>query len=156
MMKKLVFLAVFLPSCALFNGPAYETTKVPLEMTVIYIYGNSDVGSGQAAYVDSTVGTPDADKKIIVLDDSYYPYILPPGPVRVYSSADSGTAKCISFLAQSGASYYVRVRQRDDENLVELLDRVVAEPEISQTHLMPKESRTAPDKTHPIQDCLEL
>ncbi len=156
MMKQFVFLTLFLPSCALFNGPAYETTKVPLEMTVIYIYGNSDVGSGQAAYVDSTVETPDADKKIIVLDDSYYPYIMAPGQVRVYSSADSGTAKCISFMAQSGASYYVRVRQRDDENLVELLDRVVAEPEISQTHLMPKESRTAPDKTHPTQDCLEL
>lgn len=155
-MKKIVFLAACLPSCALFNGPAYETTKVPLEMTVIYIYGNSDVGSGQAAYVDSTVGTIDADKKIIVLDDSYYPYILPPGPVRVYSSADSGTATCISFLAQSGASYYVRVRQREDENLVELLDRSMAEPEISQTHLLPKESRTAPDKTHPTQDCLEL
>lgn len=155
-MKKIGLLALLLPSCALFNGPAYETAKVPLEMTVVYIYGNSDVGAGQAAYVDSTVETPDADKKIIVLDDSYYPYIMAPGPVRVYSSADSGTAKCISFLAQSGASYFVRVRQRDDENLVELLDRVVAEPEIAQTHLMPKESRTAPDKTHPTQDCLEL
>ena len=155
-MKSIWFLALLLPACGAFNGPAYHTAKVPSDMAVIYIYGNSDVGSGQAAYVDSNLGTPDADKKIIVLDDSYYAYVLGAGPVRVFSSADSGTPKCISFLAQSGASYYVRVRQRDDENLVELMDRSVAEPEISKTHMMPKESRTAPDKSHPTQDCLEL
>jgi hypothetical protein len=153
MMKLVPIFVVLLASCA---GPSFETIKVPLEMTVIYLYSTDDVGAGQAAYVDSTVATPDADKKIIVFEDGYYPYLMAPGQVRVYTNGDSGTASCISFFAQTGASYYVRVRHRDDENLVELMDKSVAEPEISKTHLLPKESRTAPDKTHPTNDCLEL
>ncbi len=153
MMKLVPIFVLFLTACA---GPSFETIKVPLEMTVIYLYSTDSVGAGQAAYVDSTVGTPDADKKIIVLEDSYYPYLMAPGQVRVYTNGDSGAAGCISFFAQTGASYYVRVRQRDDENLVELMDKSVAEPEISKTHLLPKESRTEPDKTHPTNECLAL
>lgn len=156
MTRWLVIAVALLGGCALLKGATFEKSKVPMGMSMIYVYANDELGTGQAAYVDKTPETPDADDKIILLENTYYPYLVPAGPVRVFTDAASGQPRCVAFLAQEKASYYVRVRQRGDENRVELLDAEMASPEIGKTNKLNKEAVGDSDATFPLDDCLPL
>ncbi len=139
---RVILLAIFVlvtSGCsALALGDPWKPMKIPYNMSVVYLYSDESMPTGQDVHYDDTPSTPDAQKSVGMISGGYFPLLIPAGNIRLFTGTDeNGT--CVEAVVQPGTEYFVRVSMQDELPSVEWVHPEDGQIEISSHKRMPRE-----------------
>lgn len=143
-------IVVLSAGCTLLLGKPYEPIKsVPPGMAVVYVYAG-DVDSLQTVLIDKDAETADATHSISMLKESYYPYLLGAGMVRVLT-VDGEEPECVRFEAIPGLQYWVRIAKEGAETRrIEVVSKDVGLAEIAGHRRISEEAKERAEGSYPV------